>query len=466
MNPDLIRIRNSRLFKRLPDRAFDRVVALMKVRAFESGDEVLSFPANTEFAKYYGYVVSGEILFLDSASKAIGVAIKDEFFLGRQFTINDDAVAKLVSANNKTFVVFIPKEVVTMLAQASEEYSDMFEEIYESIFDRAKVMSADPKTIKTVQEFLRDPENNKTFVGWVEAIDKKRTESIAKKAREKKSKRKILFFWVVGLLICGIFAIECFARLFKTDFSFVYYWDPNWKVEAYKPGSDFNIMIGIIGYGLILLTNLHTFAKWAIRKLKWKINYQFSSQLHIFFGFLGFLFILLHTSFHLQGMNIANLAVYAMFVAIGSGLIGQFISAQIPKTIRGELVKLEQLKAEQEKLKKQATMLMEDDQMYKTSLLMLSKDQPRSAMGNFLFAPFVWFKALRLQSNLKDLGLSTDSALLASSYVMREFRIAQKVQFLEISNIFFKRWMAIHKPFGYILYGLGLLHIVLAMGWI
>lgn len=466
MSADLQKIRNSKLFKKLPDRAFERVSAMMKVRAFEAAEEALHFAKSTEFSKYYGYVVSGEILFLGADGKPLGIAIQDEFFLGRPFSMNEVAVERLISANPRTLVVFVPREIITVLAEVAEQYADMFEEIYESIFERSKVVASDPKGLKAVQDFLKDPSVSSGLEAWIQMIEKKRADSRAKKMKERKFQRRLAWIWSLGLIICIFFTIECLARLFKTDFSFIYFWDPNWKIEAYKPGSDFNIMIGIIGYALLILTNLHSFFKWAIRKLKWKINYQFSQQLHIFFGVLGFLFILLHTSFHLTGINVAYLATYALFIVMISGLVGQFISSQIPKTIRGETVRLENLKEEQEKLKGKAQLLMEDEKMYKTSILMLSKERPRSAWENIFLAPLAWFRASKLKNSLESLGLSKENADLAAKYVMQEFHIAQKIRFLEISNAFFKRWMMIHKPFGYILYALGAIHIVLAMGWI
>ncbi|MDB5036671.1 MAG: hypothetical protein JWQ35_199 [Bacteriovoracaceae bacterium] len=461
MNADLIRIRESKLFKKLPDRAFERITSHIKVRAFEDGDEVLNFQNNLEFSQWYGYVVSGQVLFVDEDSKPLGLAIKDEFFLGRPFSLNESAVIKLLSVDNSTFVVFVPRDVITLLAKASEQFSEMMEDIYDSIFDRAKFIQADSNAKQRVQEWLKAPDSSQTVASWVIAIEKRREDSLKQKIREKKARQKIYLVWALGILLCAFFSVECLARFLHWDFSFFYFFNPSLKLDAYKPGSQFNIAIGIIGYVLILLTNLHAFNKWAFKKWKWTLNYQFSQELHMFFGVLGLLFILLHSAFHLKGTNVANLAAFSVMIVVGTGLIGQFISNQIPKTIRGETVKLEQLKAEQAKLREKATLLMNDQSMYKTSILMLSKTAPTSAAQSFFLAPLFWVRARRLRATLETLGLTGESAKLASSYVVQEFNLKQKVKFLEISHVFFKRWMMIHLPIGYLVYFLATAHIIL-----
>lgn len=461
MNSDLLRIRDSKLFGKLPERAFNRVIEHIRVRAYENGDEILNFQSSSEFSESYGYVVSGAVLFVDESSKPLGIAVRDEFFLGRPFSLNESPVSKLLSAGDSTFVVFVPRSVVTLLAKASETFSDMIEDIYDSIFERAKVIQSDSKASQTVQGWLINPDASKTIAQWVAAIEKRRADAALRKIKEKQARRKILVVWIVGMSACLLAAIECFSRFFHFDFSFAYFFDPDLKLDAYKPGSNFNIWIGIVGYTLVLATNIHTFTKWAIRKWKWKVNYQFSQELHMFFGFLGFLFILLHSAFQLKGTNVADIAIYACFIVVLSGLVGQFISNQIPKTIRGDIVKLEQLRLEQAKLREKATLLMNDPSLYKTSIHLMAQQEPKSAAATFLLAPIYWIRARKLKGTLENLGLSEQSAHLASNYVLNEVRLRQRVKFLEISNVFFRRWVNVHKVFGYALYVLATIHVII-----
>jgi len=48
----------------------------------KNADEILNFQGTNEFSKSYGYVVSGQVLFVDDSSKPLGLAIKDEFVSG------------------------------------------------------------------------------------------------------------------------------------------------------------------------------------------------------------------------------------------------------------------------------------------------------------------------------------------------------------------------------------------------
>lgn len=416
----------------------------MKVRAYTEGEMALTLKQGGEFSRYIGYVISGRILFLNAEQKPLGIAIKDEFVLGRPFSIQDSNVTHLLSGQEGTFIVFIPKETLAILSGASSQFAEMFEEIYESIFERARIIASDAASYQKIQDWIKHTtESDKTLSPWLLAIEKKRLESAERRIRNEENRKIIQFSWFVG--IAAIIFVAFYAYMHRGDF---------------KAGNSFNVNIGIIGFILILLTNLHTILVCGMRNHKWKINYQVSQNYHIFFGVCGAVMILFHSAFQLKGVNVAHFAIYAMGLGLLSGFIGQFISNQIPKTIRGEKMKLDSLKGEQKKLQAKAEMLMENEGMYKTSVALISQGIPTSFWGNFFAAPQLWYRRFKLKQTLKELGLSKNSADLAADLVKKEFQMRQKVRMLEMSDVFFRKWMLIHKPLGYLVYVLAIIHII------
>jgi hypothetical protein len=251
------------------------------------------------------------------------------------------------------------------------------------------------------------------------------------------------------------------ARRGNFSYSFSRSFNPSIVFDAFKAGSRFNIIIGIIGYSLILFTNLHSVLVWGIKKFSWKINYHLSSSFHMYFGIMGASFVVFHSAFNLTGTNIANFAVYAMVIGIASGIVGQFISNQIPKSILGEKIKLEGLKDEQAHLQHKAELLIDNQGLYRTSVALISMGVPTSFWGHLFSGPLLWFRGLRVKSALKNLGLSGHSAGAAAQLLVKEYQLRQKIKMLEISNIFFKKWMIIHRPIGYIVYTLATAHVII-----
>lgn len=461
MTADIEKIRKGRLFKNLPQRAFDRILPLLKVRFYENCEDILQLGKDSEFESSFGYVISGRVLFLSPDSKPLGVAIKDEFFLGRSFSLADTTVDRLMSASDNTFVVFIPKNVISLLSSASNQIAEMLEEIYDSIFERSKLIAQDATAAKTIQDWILNQDGQKTLTSWMGVIEKKRLQGIERRLKEERLRTTTRILWALAGIFILFFSVESFARLWKPEMGFIESTIPYFVMDRFEPGTRWNIFLGILGYAFLILTMGHSFVKLAIRKFHWKLNFQLSQQIHILFGIIGSYLIVLHTAFHIQGVNIAHWALYATLIGVFSGFIGQFISSQIPMSIRGEKLKLDSLKAEQQKLQQKAELLLNNQQIYKTSVLLISKGVSSSFWGNLLQTPLLFLRARKVKRALQNLGLGASGAGVAAHLIRREYQMKQKIRFLEISNVALKKWLLIHKPIGYLTYGLGALHIIL-----
>jgi hypothetical protein len=455
LNPDLLKIRNSRFFRDLPDRAFEKAQKYIKIRSHLKAEDVLVFQENNPWKKYFGYVIEGKVLFLSKGEKPVGLAVKDEFFLGRSFKIGEHLVEKLVAASPHALVVYIPKEIVEILSSNSERFSEMIEEIYDSIFERSELMASDMQGVKQYREWLQAADQQESLSNWLAQLEKKRDALQKKTEKERRAKRQLAALWALAFGCTLILAVESFARLG------IFSWAPSlWFVDElgeFNPGSDFNVAIGIVGIVLLVLSNIHTVTKIGIRKWKWKVNYQASVRVHMFMGLVGAIFVLFHTAGYMKGVNVAHLGVYAMLATIISGLIGQLISSQIPRSIQGEKKKISSIKQEMEKLQQKASLLMEDDVFSRSP----GGDSANVSLWKaVLFSPTLWFQQRKIRRELSRLGLGKASAELGSQLLLEKAQLDQKVKSLEVANIFFKRWMWIHQPLAYVLYFFAFFHII------
>jgi len=460
LNADLLKLRDSKLFEKLPERAFRRVLDHVKARSFESGDEVLAYASSSEFKRYFGYVVSGRVIFVGDGNKPLGVAVRDEFFLGRAFSLVSQPVRKIVAAQERTLIVWIPKEIIESLATHAQGFSQIIEEIYDSLYERAEMIVADIQGAKHYEEWLHSPSADRTLSSWLEGLELEKEKKLARAAKAKTQRRLMMSVWGVAILATIFFGYESLVRYLERPWSLLS--GIGQATSPFYPGSDFNIALGIAGYSLIGLTALHGVVKLGIRKLKWKVNYNLSLEFHMLLGLTGSFFVLYHTAFELSGANIAHYALYCLWIAVTSGLVGQLVSTQIPRSIRGEQLKLDSLKQEQLKLKQKAELLM-DDHQYKTSIALLGVREKASFWEPVFSIPLMWARSVKVKQALKDLGLGIDSAKLAASLIRRELQMKQKIRSLEVANVVFKRWMYVHKPFGYLVYFLGAVHIIISM---
>ncbi len=135
---------------------------------------------------------------------------------------------------------------------------------------------------------------------------------------------------------------------FLTYFGFSYY---NLPIEE-KYFSELDSILkpsGIIGHGLgifgTLIIVIAMFGYIARKRMKALSGFgvlKYWLELHIFLTTLGTVFVLFHTSFKFGG--IISIGFWCLAIVWISGVIGRFIYIQIPRTIQGRELSLEEIK--------------------------------------------------------------------------------------------------------------------------
>ncbi|MDQ7066335.1 MAG: hypothetical protein Q9P90_19050 [candidate division KSB1 bacterium] len=241
----------------------------------------------------------------------------------------------------------------------------------------------------------------------------------------------------------------------------------------WKPGGFLGHGLGIIGSAMILLLFLYSARKRQWFGLRWgKLSRWL--DIHIFFGIFGPILVTLHTSFKLNGF--ISIGYFALLAVMFSGIIGRYIYMQIPHTLEGHALTLEQLDSKDRLITR---ILVEKYRISKSFLMLLQKlsgaHLAQKRRGFWLFISLLFNDLLRgyrfrkirrylVRHNpdipgraLKELlHLSRQKTLLMRRKLMLHFM--QKA---------FHYWHVLHKPFAYLMLVLMFLHvaIVLALGY-
>lgn len=135
-----------------------------------------------------------------------------------------------------------------------------------------------------------------------------------------------------AVLFCfSILSILVFAWLERDEF---------W----YSAENGFGYAFGIIGSTMMLLLLLYPARKyWKPMRNVFRVHHWF--RIHMVFGVLGPVFILLHSNFNLGSLN-SSIALFSMLLVAGSGLVGRYVYQKLHRGLYGEQINFSDLDAD------------------------------------------------------------------------------------------------------------------------
>ncbi|MBT2971698.1 MAG: hypothetical protein B6D72_17400 [gamma proteobacterium symbiont of Ctena orbiculata] len=125
-----------------------------------------------------------------------------------------------------------------------------------------------------------------------------------------------------------------------------------WTAEA-----GWGYWFGIIGGSLMLLLLLYPMRKRLHFMSNW-LTVKFWFRLHMVFGVMGPVLILMHSSFHIGSLN-GQVALYSMLLVAISGLFGRYFYTRIHYGLYGRKATFSSLHADSKELKKKLGPLFE-----------------------------------------------------------------------------------------------------------
>lgn len=279
--------------------------------------------------------------------------------------------------------------------------------------------------------------------------------------------------WVHRLYIGTMVLITVIVTIYLAYTGYSYYALPleerfyhdrhNW----FKPSGMFGHGLGIIGTILIIVGVFLYIARKRYGFLERMIRLKYLLEFHIFLCVLGPVMILFHTAFKFGG--IVSVAFWSMVAVVASGVIGRFIYIQIPRTIEGRELSLQEVKAMRTDLSSKYS--DDNSPVAEEADDILSKLRDDLEANQNLSYINKYFKDRQLMNNakrqIKGRNWSQEDKRSILRTVRQEITLSNKIQRLQQMQQLFKYWHVAHLPFALIMLIIVIIHvgITLAFGY-
>jgi len=262
-----------------------------------------------------------------------------------------------------------------------------------------------------------------------------------------------IFVMVVIVLLAFLYLSYIGYTYYNTSLEERFYHPKhNW----FKPSGIYGQGLGILGTFMILFGVTIYIARKRYGFLAKQIRLKYLLEFHIFLCTLGPILILFHTAFKFGG--IVSIAFWSMVAVVLSGVAGRFIYNQIPKTIEGRQMTMNELKA----MKTDLAVVIHQKFSLESNTLDIISDlmseenttENRKKLGY-----------LKRVLNRKDLPRVDRASIL--KMVKNEISLSKKISRLQNMQRLFKYWHVAHMPFALIMLVVVIIHVgvTLAFGY-
>lgn len=237
--------------------------------------------------------------------------------------------------------------------------------------------------------------------------------------------------------------------------------------EQFKPSGIYGHGLGIIGTLLILIGVFGYQAKKKYRALARLGRLKYWLEFHIFLCSLGPVMILFHTAFKFGGL--VSISFWSMIAVVASGVIGRFIYIQIPRSIEGRALSLQEVQAMKGNLEDvlQNTYRL-DENSRQTILQSVTVQTQANNAGSWLGQYFQDKKTIgTVRQVLWQNQLSRPDIQHVTKLVKHEITLNHRISRLQLMQQLFKYWHVAHLPFALVMLVIMVIHvaITLAMGY-
>jgi uncharacterized membrane protein len=186
---------------------------------------------------------------------------------------------------------------------------------------------------------------------------------------------------------------------------------------------------------------------------------------HIFLGTTGPFFIILHSTFKLNGL--VSVSFWSMIAVALSGIIGRYLYLQIPRTIAGNELSLQDVQVLNsqimENIKGKFELEPREIEQMETELYPPLNDN--AGLIRIIGALFVsdmssYFKSIRIRKFLGyKFKMPKNQTKELINLLRQKAKLDRRLQFWNKIHQMFHYWHVFHKPFAVIMYLIMLIHI-------
>ena len=238
--------------------------------------------------------------------------------------------------------------------------------------------------------------------------------------------------------------------------------------DYFKPSGLFGHPLGIVGTLLILIGVVSYIARKRYSFLSRFGRLKYWLEFHIFLCTLGPVMVLFHTAFKFGG--IVSIAFWSMVAVVLSGVIGRFIYIQIPRTIEGRALSLNEVKEMKTNL---GDVLKSHYQLDEASLNAITEsarirhqgggDNLLGGMARKYFEDQKTIKSIK--KNLRQKNLPPKDVREVAKLVRNEMSLNNRIERLQAMQNLFRYWHVAHLPFAIIMLVIVLVHVGISVAF-
>lgn len=244
-----------------------------------------------------------------------------------------------------------------------------------------------------------------------------------------------------------------------------------WLVRDYRylqPEEGFGYALGITGASLMAVLLLYPLRKrWRVMQRLMKVKSWF--RMHMMLGVIGPLCILLHSNFQLGSAN-SSIALSAMLLVAGSGLVGRYLYGKFHYGVYGQQVELMQLKSDLDIFYQKIDLSSIDEphrqalnELYDGTNDIINSHQSAVSLRQ-LIKQRHWLqqkKRVALPPLISSSNQSADKPEAAiQDHVIALGGLLEKLAGLRLFERLFGLWHVIHLPFFILMIVTAIVHIV------
>ncbi|MCF6181805.1 hypothetical protein [Lutibacter sp.] len=227
----------------------------------------------------------------------------------------------------------------------------------------------------------------------------------------------------------------------------------------YHPHYNWFKSSGIYGQGLGVIGTLMIFFGVTIYIARKRYNFmvkylrlKYLLEFHIFLCILGPILILFHTTFKFGG--IVSIAFWSMVLVVLSGIVGRYIYIQIPRTIEGRELSLNEVKD----LKIDLTTVLKTNFSLKDATIAMIK----SITSDELSASSTYSVSSVRKALIKNKVPKRERRTILKM-VKKEKSLSGKIARLQTMQKLLKYWHVIHLPFALIMLVIVIIHVIVTL---
>ncbi len=230
---------------------------------------------------------------------------------------------------------------------------------------------------------------------------------------------------------------------------------------------------GLLGHGFGIIGSLMMLIGVASYMLRKRVNkfarlgiLKYWLEFHIFLCTLGPILVLYHTAFKFGGL--VAISFWSMVAVVASGVIGRYIYLQIPRTIEGREMNLNEINQIRDELNRRLVDVYKMEPAILEQILNAVKKRPDRSGKSMLKRSIQ--KYLFERKTLKEVRSILSSNLVKGKsfrevigLIKEEIKLNRKIDRLISMQNLFKYWHVAHLPFALLMLIIMLIHVAVTV---